>query len=120
MYGLSPQRRPVTWRIVVPLIILVIAAGQFAIILAEYFEVHLPVRLDVTWQPARTPEAPAQQFLEAQAQLVDIPTAFSDPSADNYRWYTEAKLRQLTACMTRGDCEPNADKVRWRLSGNSS
>jgi hypothetical protein len=30
----------------------------------------------------------------------------------NYRWYSDSKLRELTACMARGNCPKNADKVR--------
>ncbi|BEI91211.1 uncharacterized protein CcaverHIS019_0400310 [Cutaneotrichosporon cavernicola] len=30
---------------------------------------------------------------------------------NNYKYYTEAKLRQLTACMARGDCHSNAENV---------
>lgn len=29
----------------------------------------------------------------------------------NYKWYSDSKLRELTACMARGDCPKNADKV---------
>ncbi|BEI83427.1 hypothetical protein CcaverHIS002_0400310 [Cutaneotrichosporon cavernicola] len=29
-------------------------------------------------------------------------------------YYTEAKLRQLTACMARGDCHSNAENDDWR------
>lgn len=31
---------------------------------------------------------------------------------ENYKWHTEAQLRALTACTIRGDCHPNAHKVR--------
>lgn len=46
--------------------------------------------------------------------LVTIPTfELNDPNEPfNYRWYTQAKLRWLTACLIRGNCPPNADKVR--------
>ncbi|KAL1406710.1 hypothetical protein Q8F55_008416 [Vanrija albida] len=36
----------------------------------------------------------------------------------NYRWWTEAKLRSLVACIIRGNCPPNADKIRsWERQG---
>ncbi|BEI88669.1 uncharacterized protein CcaverHIS019_0200310 [Cutaneotrichosporon cavernicola] len=95
MHGLPPQSRPTVWRMVVPAIIFVIASTQFAVLLASYYDVGLPVRLDVSWKPATKPQLPTH-FTETQTQLTDIPTVFSDPNADNYRWYTDAKLRQLT------------------------
>jgi len=30
---------------------------------------------------------------------------------NNYKWYSDAKLRWLAACLARGDCPENADKV---------
>lgn len=42
----------------------------------------------------------------------------SDPNEYfNYRWYTEAKLRWLTACIARDDCPENADKVGGAEAG---
>jgi hypothetical protein len=46
-------------------------------------------------------------------QLITIPKIEDiKDKPDNYKWYTEAKLRWLTACLARGDCPRNADKVR--------
>lgn len=111
MYRLPSQRLSVTWRLVVPAVLFVVAAAQFTLILAKYNDVRLPVGFDISWKPGSQVDIPSPGYEDVQAQLTGIPTAFSDPSADNYRWYTEAKLRQLTACMTRGDCAPNAGKV---------
>lgn len=123
MYGLiAPPPRPakpaVNWRVVVPVFIVLIALVQFGLILAEYLDLQLPVRLSVKWASSDSASVPAQtptpdQF-DAVSRLTHIPTGFAihDPNeTDNYQWYTEAKLRRLTSCMTRGDCSPNADKV---------
>ncbi|WOO82976.1 uncharacterized protein LOC62_04G006454 [Vanrija pseudolonga] len=50
---------------------------------------------------------------KAYHDLVTVPKfEKSDPNESfNYRWYTEAKLRWLTACLARDDCPENADKV---------
>jgi hypothetical protein len=38
-----------------------------------------------------------------------------------YKWYTDSKLRSLTACSIRGDCHPNAHKVSCAmLTGHCS
>lgn len=47
--------------------------------------------------------------------LTGVPTVEEIKTAPhNYKWYTEAKLRWLTACLTRGDCPKNAEKVSVR------
>ncbi|BEI80322.1 hypothetical protein CcaverHIS002_0108510 [Cutaneotrichosporon cavernicola] len=46
--------------------------------------------------------------------LVLVPDPQGDANwsvSDNYKWYTDSKLRELTACMARGNCPKNADKV---------
>lgn len=62
------------------------------------------------WLPQLDPSA-AEVMLK---QLTTIPggfAAYDRNEGDNYRWITEAKLRQLTACLARGDCPENADKI---------
>jgi hypothetical protein len=45
-------------------------------------------------------------------EAIKVPTIESLKGVkDNYKWYTDAKLRWLAACMARGDCPANADKV---------
>ncbi|GMK58571.1 hypothetical protein CspeluHIS016_0600130 [Cutaneotrichosporon spelunceum] len=58
------------------------------------------------------------QRSEAENVLTRIPTGseIGTPKGvnnddNNYKYQTEAKLRQLTACMARGDCHPNAENV---------
>lgn len=124
MHGLlSPgaPRPSVSWRMAVPGIILFIASAQFVLIFAEYLNLRLPVRLSVSWASSSSSSAGYSVLggtagqREAQARLTHIPGEFPayDPTeTGSYQWYTEAKLRELTACVTRGDCSPNADKVR--------
>ncbi|WOO84262.1 uncharacterized protein LOC62_05G007782 [Vanrija pseudolonga] len=59
-------------------------------------------------------------FSSALTGLTTLPHfKVNDPNEMfNYRWWTEAKLRSLVACIIRGDCAPNADKVR--LNPNNS
>lgn len=62
------------------------------------------------WLPQLNPSR-TETMLKA---LTTIPGHFDLHDAhkdDNYRWITEAKLRQLTACLARGDCPANADKI---------
>lgn len=99
MYGLGPDKRP-RWAILVPVAIIATAFLQSLLLLAIYYDVRLPAA--VSWRAA--PE------LHSTQALTRLPP-FSSHDTDNYRWYTDAKLRQLAACTARGDCGPNADKI---------
>lgn len=49
--------------------------------------------------------------LAAQVFTVPDPKDLRENDKHAHQWYTEAKLRQLAACMATGTCPPNADKV---------
>lgn len=49
--------------------------------------------------------------LEALAHVPVIGEDVHGNSQQPYQWHTEAKLRQLTACMALGNCAKNAEKV---------
>lgn len=53
--------------------------------------------------------AGSPEYAAAAAKIAAIP----DPLAihQNFKWYTDAKLRNLAACMAKGDCPANAAKV---------
>lgn len=63
-----------------------------------------------SWLPQLNPST-ADHMLKALTTIPGGWGAYDKNENDNYRWVTEAKLRQLTACLARGDCPENADKI---------
>lgn len=49
----------------------------------------------------------------ALQHLTSAPKQIWNDEQGRYKWIAHAKLRQLTACLARGDCHPNADKVSY-------
>lgn len=47
--------------------------------------------------------------------LEKVSTGLRAQGQEHYKLYSESKLRWLTACMARGDCPENADKVSTGL-----
>lgn len=111
----AAPRKSIGGRMIVVGIVIFVASVQFTLIFAEYLNVRLPVRLSVSWSSSSSQEPLSIPELDdALARLTNVPTDFKSNdqiATGNYQWHTEAKLRQLTACMARGDCAPNADKV---------
>lgn len=63
-----------------------------------------------SWLPQLNPST-SDNMLKALTTIPGGWAAYDKNENDNYRWVTEAKLRQLTACLARGDCPENADKI---------
>lgn len=63
-----------------------------------------------SWLPQLNPST-SENMLKALTTIPGGWAAYDKNENDNYRWVTEAKLRQLTACLARGDCPENADKI---------
>lgn len=59
--------------------------------------------------PAPASASPAAEMLGALTALPPIVRTAEDPN--NYKMYSETRLRQLAICAASGDCHPNADKV---------
>jgi len=43
--------------------------------------------------------------------LTSVPYELTGKDADNYKWWTETRLRALASCTGKGNCAGNANKV---------
>ncbi|KAL1405059.1 hypothetical protein Q8F55_008682 [Vanrija albida] len=59
--------------------------------------------------PAHAPSQHAQAL--ALQHLTSAPNQVWNDNEGRYKWIAHAQLRKLTACLARGDCHPNADKI---------
>lgn len=68
-----------------------------------------------SWKwPELLPSSPTfeKQHLDEIMHIPDPQGEARHGVKDNYKWYSDAKLRELAVCMALDNCPKNRDKVR--------
>ncbi|WOO86130.1 Alpha-1,6-mannosylglycoprotein 6-beta-N-acetylglucosaminyltransferase B [Vanrija pseudolonga] len=79
------------------------------LILAAVYTVGRVLRSSLDF--SATPLTSGEGHSHALQHLTSAPKQIWNDEQGRYKWIAHAKLRQLTACLARGDCHPNADKI---------